>query len=122
MVKVPDQAFIARGMGVPPPEAPAPPPPPTNANVLAVILAAGGTVVILFDFPVNIDQGAPPLSWTVGGNNFTPGGTGYFASASMLMANPPSVGDTVVIGGGDPAARTPEGGYVNGTTMGLSAG
>ena len=105
---------------VPPP--PPPPPPPVNASVTAVFLTAGGDLILMFDGPVIIDHGSPPATWTFGGVGLTAGGMD-FASASELVPNGTvNVGDSAVLGDADPAARTPEGGFVNGGMFGVSAG
>ncbi len=103
----------------PPPD---PPPAPENANVLNVILSAGGDILIVFDRPVNVDAGSPPTTWTFDGVSLIAGGFSSGTAAEVVPGGGVSVGDTAVIGGGDPAARTPLGGYVNGITMGVSAG
>ena len=101
---------------------PPPPPPPVNANVTAVFLTAGGDLILMFDGPVLIDHGSPPTTWTFGGVGLSGGGSDYAAAAELVPAGTVYTGDSAVIGADDPAARTPEGGYVNGGTFGVSGG
>ena len=104
-------------------ENPLPPPPtPVNANITAVFLTAGGDLVIMFDGPVSIDHGSPPTTWTFGGMGLVPGGVDFVAATEVVPNGTVNVGDTAVIADGDPAARTPSGGFVNGGTFGVSAG
>ena len=111
----------------PPWAAPSTPPPdpapaPENANVLNVILSAGGDILIVFDRPVNVDTGNPPTTWTFNGIPLIAGGFSSGTAAEVVPGGVVGVGDTAVIGGDDPAARTPLGGYVNGLSTGVSAG
>ncbi len=108
---------------VPPTPPPGPPPPPVDANVVGIILTAGGSLVILFDAVVVIDAGSPPTTWQFGGASaLLPGGSSIGTASVVVPDGTVYVGDTAIIGGGDPAARTPEGGYVNGIVTGVSAG
>ena len=110
------------GWEVPPTPLPDPPPPPTNANVTNIILTAGGGIILLFDQPVNVDLANPPLTWMFGSAGLQAGGFNFNNGAEVVPNGTVVVGDTAVIGDADPAARTPEGGFVSGTTMGVSAG
>lgn len=101
---------------------PGPPPAPVDANVTQIILSAGGDILLFFDRVVNIDLGSPPASWTFNGVSLNAGGFNGGTAVEVVPAGTVVVGDTAVIGGGDPAARTPEGGYVIGVTMGVSSG
>ena len=101
---------------------PAPVPPPVNANVIAIILTAGGDVLLMFDRPVNVDHANPPATWTFGGSGLQAGGVDFTSATEVVPNGTVSVGDTATIGDSDPAARTPEGGYVNGMSGGVSAG
>ena len=101
---------------------PGPPPAPVNANVTQIILSAGGDILLFFDRAVNIDLGSPPTSWMFNGTSPIAGGFNAGNAAEVVPGGAVGVGDTAVIGDGDPGARTPEGGYVNGATMGVSAG
>ena len=106
----------------PPTPVPDPPPPPPNANVTNIILTAGGGVILFFDLPVIIDLGNPPATWTFGAAGLQPGGVNFNCASEVIPNNTVLVGDTAVIGDADPAARTPDGGYVNGTSMGVASG
>ena len=93
--------------------------PPANANITRVFLSLDGAVLIAFDRAVIVDQASPPTTWSVNGlTSFQPGGGFNMLGVTYLIlngfANP---GNPVVIGANDPAARTPEGGYVNGGTF-----
>ena len=99
-----------------------PPPPPVDAGITAVFLSAGGDLLIMFDGPVIIDHGSPPSTWTFGGVGLMAGGVDFVAATEVVPNGVVNVGDTAVIGGGDPAARTPSGGFVIGGTFGVSAG
>ena len=98
------------------------PPVPVNANVTNVILTAGGGVLVLFDQQVNIDPANPPLTWTINGAGLQAGGANFNYAVEVNPGGSVAVGDPMVIGDSDPGARTPEGGFVNGTTIGVSAG
>ena len=104
--------------------APSPPvpPAPVNANVTNVILTAGGGVLVLFDRQVNIDPANPPLTWTFSSAGLQAGGANFNWVVEVIPNGSVVVGDTMYIGDADPGARTPEGGFVNGTTLGVSAG
>ena len=116
-----DPRNVAGNFAVPDP-APTPLPPPVNANVIAVILTAGGDVLLMFDRPVNVDHANPPATWTFGASGLQAGGMDFTSATEVVPSGTVSVGDTATIGDSDPAARTPDGGYVNGISTGISAG
>ena len=95
----------------------APPPPPVNANVVRIFLSFDGGVVMLFDRPVIVDEINPPTTWSFHGTTWIQAG-GFHSSladiAFFYLNGPVNPGDPVVIAADDPAARTPDGGYVNG--------
>ena len=115
----PSQPRLPAGRSLP--VVPPPPPPPADATVLAVYLLENGDLLIEFDMPVIIDHDHPPATWTFGGATLAAGGSDSGSSSELVPLGAVYVGDTAVIGSGDPAARTPEGGYVYGATMGVSA-
>ena len=101
---------------------PAPVPPPVNANVIAIILTAGGDLLLMFDRPVNVDHANPPATWMFGTSGLQAGGMDFTSATEVVPSGVVSVGDTATIGDSDPAARTPDGGFVNGGSFGVSAG
>ena len=87
-----------------------------------IILTAGGDILMLFDIPVIVDAVNPPSTWTFGAIPLQSGGFSVGSAAEVVPNGSVLVGDTAVIGDSDPAARTVSGGYVNGISMGVSAG
>ena len=101
---------------------PAPVPPPINASVMAILLTAGGDLLLMFDRPVIVDHANPPATWTFGAGGLQAGGMDFTSATEVVPSGVVNIGDTATIGDGDPAARTPDGGYVSGVSMGVSAG
>jgi hypothetical protein len=88
-----------------------------NANIIKVFLSWDGAVVALFDRPVVVDTDAPPTTWHFGSSfSLQPGGFNFTNGLYIIPNGAVNPGDAVVIGPDDPAARTPDGGYVNGLT------
>lgn len=83
------------------------------------VVAGAGQITVTFNTPVQIDPDNLPSTWTFGTtprhitavNNATPTVINFEVSGTIAAAGP------YIIGGYDPAARTPTGGYV-----GASAG
>ena len=107
------------GWSDPLPGPPDPPPTPVNANVTNIFLTAGGAVMLLFDIPVIVDPSNPPTTWTFGSAGLQTGGYSAGTAVEVYPNGTVLVGDAAIIGDADPAARTPEGGYVNGISMGI---
>ena len=99
-----------------------PKPPAVNANLLDVLLLNSGGLVLVFDGPVTINVASPPTTWSFnGGTSIQEGWTVNFGQSSYILLNSPAgSGDPVIIAAGDPGARTPSGGYVNGAVMVVS--
>jgi hypothetical protein len=96
-------------------------PPVVNANVIEVFVLASGAMMIVFDRTVIVDMAAPPTTWSVnGGTSIQPGGFNYGTCCYLIYNGSAGPGDPVVIAANDPAARTPEGGYVNGAALAVS--
>jgi hypothetical protein len=87
-----------------------------NANVLRVLLTHEAGVMLLFDKKVEVDQASPPTTWSFNGNTSIQPGSGFnFDNGTYFLLNGfVAPGQSVVIGANDPAARTADGGYVNG--------
>jgi hypothetical protein len=87
--------------------------------VTRVFLSFEGGIVILFDTPVVVDQANPPTTWAFNGFTYLQpdGGFNFPYGAYLVLNGVVSPGNAVVIGADDPAARTPDGGYVNGGTF-----
>jgi hypothetical protein len=87
-----------------------------NANVLRVFLTYEDGIMLLFDRPVVVDQASPPTTWSFNGNTSIQPGSGFnFDNGTYFILNGfVAPGQPVVIGPNDPAARTADGGYVNG--------
>ena len=96
--------------------------PAMNVNLLDVLLLNSGGLVLVFDGPVTINVGSPPTTWSFnGGTSIQEGWTVNFGQSSYILLNSPAgSGDPVIIAAGDPGARTPSGGYVNGAVMVVS--
>ena len=72
---------------------------------------------MLFDRAVVVDNVDPPTTWSFHGNTSIQAGGFDFPLGDgtyFILNGVPNPGDAVVIGADDPAARTAEGGYVNG--------
>jgi hypothetical protein len=92
-----------------------------NANVIEAFVLASGAMMIVFDRNVTVDMAAPPTTWAINGSaSIQPGGFNYGTSCYLIFNGSAGPGDPVVIGAADPAARTPEGGYVNGAVTAVS--
>ena len=90
--------------------------PPPNANVVSA-LHGTSAVTVTFDSPVQISAGNLPTLWTFGA---TPRAITGITSATntvyvFALDGTVAAADPYVIGAGDPAARTPTGGYVAAT-------
>ena len=101
-----------------PPPAPAPPP---NANIIDVLLLASGALVVVFDQTVTVDPENPPTTWSFNGTtSIQSGGINFGTSFYLILNGPANSGDPVIIAANDPAARTADGGYVNGVVTVVS--
>jgi hypothetical protein len=91
---------------------------PANATIVRVFMTYEGGVIVLFDRPVIVDLVTPPTTWTFGGAfSLQPGGFNFDNGVYLIPNGTVGPGDAVTIGANDPAARTPEGGTVNGGTL-----
>ena len=96
--------------------------PPVDVNVTRVLVLASGAILVMFDGPVIIDMDHPPTTWTFNGIvGIVPGaGLNFGDSAYFVPTGPVNPGDPAVFGADDPAARTPDGGFVNGGTVAVA--
>ena len=95
--------------------------PPANANLDRVLLLSSGALLLMFDQPVTIDPAAPPTTWSFNGvTSIQPGIANFGASSYLILNGSANSGDPVIFAANDPAARTAEGGYVNGVTTVVS--
>ena len=87
---------------------------PSNANLMKVLLLASGALLLEFDGPVIVDSSSPPTTWSFHGiTSIQTGAVNFGQSVYLIVDGVINSGDPVVFAGGDPGARTPEGGYVN---------
>ena len=91
------------------------PAPPPLANVTSVVRGVSQATVN-FDSPVQAIPGSPPMTWTFGATPRTVLGIVSATPTQLVFAlsGTITVGDPYVIQAGDPAVRTPAGGYVAG--------
>ena len=86
-----------------------------NANITRIGLTYENALLIWFDRAVIVDTLNPPTTWVFnGGTSIQPYGFNFPQGTYFFLNSPVSPGDAVVISADDPAARTPQGGYVNG--------
>ena len=104
------------------PEPPRPVGVPTNVNLLQVNLFASGALLLMFDGIVTVDVDNPPTTWSFNGNTSIQAGytINYGTSVYLLLNGSVDFGQPVVFAADDPAARTPDGGYVNAASMVVS--
>ena len=88
--------------------------PPANANLLRVFETVDGGLLLMFDRVVTVDPDNPPTTWAFNHvASIQPGCVNYGASVYLISNGTVDPGNAVVLAANDPAARTPDGGYVN---------
>lgn len=98
------------------------PPPPALASVTSVTASAGSQVTIVFGSPVQIAANNLPATWVFGTSNRTitalvsATATTYVFTVSGSVAT----GQVYSMPAFDPAARTPQGGFVGPKTGNLA--
>lgn len=94
-----------------------------TANVTAVKFIDGTHVKVTFDSPVQIASNVLPENWLFGTGNFSAIAITAFDALSYTFQVDGTVAaaQDYVITANDPAARTPGGGYVAGSTGTIAA-